>query len=228
MRVALVALVVFFLVAGLHEMGLGLTNALGVLIGPRQDVSLLILGAHEPLVIGGGSAWWTFSSVLLHHDALHLVLCGLSLVAVGWIVEGLHGSGSFPVLVALVALVAGVLSPEPLQIGASTVVWGLAGVAAVGLWQAGSLLGHEDLARFRRSAGACVVLAVLATAVWALRDVAGHGAALAVGLVAGAVIGGRLAPGQELRARADRAGLVLGGVLWAVVWIVMIWNLAAA
>jgi membrane associated rhomboid family serine protease len=104
--------------------------------GTSRVEVLVRAGANSAPFVAGGEPWRLLSYAFLHHDALHLAMNLLGLLALGGFLESLLGWHRYVALYALGALGGGVASAlvagRLVSVGASGAVWALM-TAGVGL-----------------------------------------------------------------------------------------------
>jgi rhomboid protease GluP len=150
--------------------------------------------------LSGGEVWRALTATFVHFGLLHVALNLYALYQLGAVVESWYGSGPFAAIYVLTGgggnLLAGLArwwlgeSPWVACAGGSTVVMGLAALAAVAGWRSGTLVGR----RFARILGVFIGLTALL------------GAAVDV-----------FAPIFELSVRVDNCGHAGGALIGAVI-----------
>lgn len=150
--------------------------------------------------VGAGEWWRLLTATALHGGAVHLLFNMLVLYGVGRWVEALAGAGGTVVIYLAAALGGSVASlawnPGIVSVGASGAVFGLFGALA-----ALTLRGRDDLppaarTHLRRMLVNVGVSNLVFSALVSGLDHAAHLGGLAVGVLAGALVGLRL-PGRD-------------------------------
>jgi MYXO-CTERM domain-containing protein len=181
------------------------TRAAMAVIGAVSVADWLFPGARigewlckDSEAILAGQIWRLVTVALVHGGAVHLFFNLSVLAGVGRLVERLAGTGAM-LAVLFLGTAAGSLAstaflPGP-SVGASGGVLALAAAGGAFVWRRREVLPPEARKRMVRAATELLLLNAVLTLVLPRVDWAGH----AGGMLAGALLGLRLAPSPELR-----------------------------
>ena len=110
------------------------TVLVGVLLAERDRATLSAAGAMRGLLVSGGEYWRLVSCVLLHNDAMHILLNAVALFALGQLCEAAYGSARL-LFLFMASGVCGSLASwaggNAASVGASGGIFGLMGAALV-------------------------------------------------------------------------------------------------
>ena len=201
----------------------GNTEWWGVLLEERGNRTRLLArcGGMSAADLDQGQLWRLVSAGFLHVNALHLLLNGLALVALGRLCEAIHGHRRLLWLFLCCTVVGALFSwmaGNRLSVGASSGVFGLMGAAIVFGWRFRENLPEDIGTFFRRRLLPWLLLNIVIGFVIPVVDHMGHLGGLVAGLIGGAVLGNRVIPEHQGTA-LSHVGMMLGslGLLAAAV-----------
>src|SRR3954469_22744513 len=195
---------------------LAVLAAAGGIKASLSVIGLLAYGAKAtPLILDRGETWRLLSANLLHKDALHLAFNAFAIWNVGGALERAVRPADYLALLICTALgttLVSAVGADSISLGASGIAFGLLGAAATFGWRRGGRRGVRG--QLRSYFGLRIVpwmLALFAAGIGSSGvDNWGH----AGGLIAGAVLGGFLAPrGWSGDASARRLAAAVGALL---------------
>lgn len=190
---ALVALLVAVHVwTALGEWRIGLSSAPDALLFERDLRFRVSAGGQYLPLIDQGEVWRLWTSVLLHADALHLIVNCVALLALGRILEPWVGSRRWLAWFCVGGLFASMLSYVARLMqsdGASGGAFALLGAAAVVGWEVRDRLPEADRRLMGPVLWAFIGLNLVLSLVIPSIDVIGHLGGLFVGLLLGGGIG---------------------------------------
>jgi membrane associated rhomboid family serine protease len=172
-------------------------------------------GAMSGVDLDRGELWRLVSSAFLHANALHLLLNGLALLALGRLCEAIHGHRRLLWLFICCSIVGACFSwmaGNSLSVGASSGIFGLMGAAIVFGWRFRDHLPEDIGTFFRKRLLPWLILNIVIGLVVPMVDNFGHIGGLVAGVILGAILGNRVVPGQD-GSSLSRFSLLTGSLL---------------
>ena len=180
-----VTVVAVHLVSALIAWRRGLAGPLEALLLDRSVRTRIAVGGQDRAMVDDGEIWRLATSVLLHADALHLLLNALALLALGRILEPWVGSVrllSWFVLGGVGGSIVSQLSGVRQSDGASGGAFALLGAAVVLGWRWRARLDAEDRRMLGPVLWGFLALNLVLSFALPFVDAAGHVGGLLVGL----------------------------------------------
>ena len=204
----------------------GNTEFWGILLEERGFRTRLLArcGGMSASHLDEGQFWRLVSAGFLHVNALHLLLNGLALFALGRLCEAIHG-GSRLLFLFLVCTMVGAcfswMGGNELSVGASSGIFGMMGAAIVFGWRFQDQLPEDIGAFFRRRLLPWLILNIGIGFVIPAVDQLGHLGGLVGGVILGALMGNRVIRGQQGTRWTDvvfwgSSLLLLSGSVWGL------------
>ena len=188
----------------------GNTDLWGILLEERGFRTRLLArcGGMSASHLNEGQLWRLVSAGFLHVNALHLLLNGLALFALGRLCEAIHGTGRLLFLFLGCTIVGACFSwmgGNELSVGASSGIFGMMGAAIVFGWRFQDRLPEDIGTFFRRRLLPWLILNIGIGFLIPAVDQLGHLGGLVGGVILGALMGNRVILGQQ---GANWSGLV--------------------
>ena len=160
------------------------------LVMPRGVRARVMVGGQHFLPVMRGRWWRLFTSVLLHVDALHLLLNASSIWILGWMLEPRVGPWRLLAWFSLGGLAGSVLSHElgvRQSDGASGGAFALLAIAVMVGWRIRATLDEDDRMLWGPLLQGFFLLNLVLSFVLPFLDAAAHVGGMALGLAIGAV-----------------------------------------